>query len=261
MQSSMFSGLFGALTSEHRLDIIANNLANANTTGFKREKYTFEDTFVAYAHDRIMEPSLDIRQKKLFPEPEIMARPRIAGYETDFTQGGLKPTGSKMDIAIQGPGFFKVQGGDGAEYYTRNGNLHKNIAGELVNARGDRLMGEGGPIALPENAADVEIGPNGQVFADNVLVGQVQIVELEDPQVLEKFGDNLFRARDGQAAVEQDPTETQIAQGFLEASNINVVEEMVNMIETQRAFEAYGKVISQTNDTDTMAIQRVGKAL
>ncbi|TVM18831.1 flagellar basal-body rod protein FlgF [Oceanidesulfovibrio indonesiensis] len=261
MQSSMYSALFGALTSEHRLDIIANNLANANTSGFKREQYTFEDTFVAYAHDNIMEPSLDLRQKKLFPPPVHLARPRIAGFKTDFSQGGLKQTGSQLDLAIQGPGFFKVQGVGGDEYYTRNGNLHKNIDGELVNSRGDRLLGVGGPVVMPEDVSIIEFGPDGQIFADNELVGQVQVVELEDPQVLEKLGHNLFRTKDGLAAVEVEPVNSQVVQGFLESSNINVVEEMVNMIETQRAFEAYGKVISETNDTDTKAIQRVGKAL
>ncbi|MFW5733493.1 MAG: flagellar basal-body rod protein FlgF [Oceanidesulfovibrio sp.] len=261
MQSSMYSALFGALSSEHRLDIIANNLANANTSGFKREKYAFEDTFVSYAHDQIMEPKLDLRQKKLFPPPVHLARPRIAGYQTDFTQGGLKSTGSQLDFAIQGPGFFKVQSEGGGEYYTRNGNLHKNLAGELVNARGDRLLGVGGPIALPENASLIEVGPDGQIFANNELVGQIQVVELEDPQVLEKFGHNLFRAKDGRVPVEQEPVNSQVVQGYLESSNINVVEEMVNMIETQRAFEAYGKVMSTTNETDTKAITRVGKAL
>jgi flagellar basal-body rod protein FlgG len=258
MQDSMYSGLFGALTNEHRLNVIANNLANVNTTGYKADKLSFKDTMIHYAHERIMQPVLSLRDKQLFPDAVHIAKPRISESKTDYTQGSLRKTDAPFDLAISGEGFFKVQTPNG-DYYTRNGNFLKRADGVLVTAQGFPLLSDGGEVTIPE-AATITIDGQGQIFANNENVGQIQIVNISDPSQLEKYGHNLYKLRDNAQAGEEAVTnDTQIVQGYLEAPNVNIVEEMVNMIETHRAFEAYQKMISSTQEMDDKAIQRVGK--
>ena len=122
MQNSMYTALFGALANEHRMNNIANNLANVNTTGYKTDVLSFRDTFMMYAHDQIMEPLTTVRSEKLFPDPHHVARVRLAYAKTDFEQGSLKITGAPFDVAISGSGFFKVRTEQG-EFYTRNGHF------------------------------------------------------------------------------------------------------------------------------------------
>lgn len=257
MRDDMISGLFGAMTCENRMNIIANNLANANTTGFKREQIAFEDVFIRYAHDEIRQPVLYLREKELFPEAHNMAKVRIAGMKTDMSQGHFKNSDNPLDVAIGGEGFFKVQT-DAGQFYTRNGNFHITAEGGLVTAEGMPVLGEGGPIVLPPNTR-IEINTGGQIFADGQAVAQLQVVNVENAETaLEKVGQNMFRGRNGQNVVEQ-PSDATINQGFLETANINVVEEMVNMIECSRAFEAYSKVMSTSHQTCLSNINKVGK--
>lgn len=258
MQDSMYSALFGALSNEHRLNSITNNLANVNTTGYKKDELAFKDTFIMFAHDQIMEPVATVRSKKLFPEPIHIAKPRLAVSKTDFSQGSLKVTGGPLDVALHGEGFFKVQTPDG-EYVTRNGHFRQTADGTLVTEQGWPVLGTGGPITLPANAK-VTIDDAGQVFNGNEVVGQLQVVTYENLDVLEKRGRNLFQPRPGANAAEIPAEGTTVAQGFLETSNVEVVTEMVNMIEAQRQFEAYTKVMQSTDTLDKDAIQRVAKA-
>lgn len=257
MQDSMYSALFGALSNEMRMNSISNNLANVNTTGYKKDQLAFKDTFVMFAHDQIMEPVATVRSKKLFPEPIHIAKPRLAVSKTDFTQGSLKITGGPLDVALNGEGFFKVQTPDG-EYVTRNGHFRQTADGQLVTEQGWPVMGTGGPITLPPGSR-VSIDEAGQVLADDAVVGQLQVVTYENLDVLEKRGRNLFQPRPGEAPAEIPAEGTTVQQGFLEAANVEVVTEMVNMIETQRQFEAYTKIMQSTDTLDKDAIQRVAK--
>ena len=260
MDNAMYSALFGALSNEHRMNSIANNLANVNTTGYKRDLLAFRDTMVMYAHDHIMEPVASIRDKKYFPDPQHLSRTRIATSLTDFQQGGLKVTSAPFDLAISGEGFFKIDSPDG-EFYTRNGHFTVNEEGTMVNERGWPVMSEGGPITLPAGFKNVVIAENGRVFADGVEAGQVQVVTVDNLANLEKQGSNLYRVRPGAdvAEVEIDPNMTWVAQGFLESANVDAVYEMVNMIETQRQFEAYQKVMQTSDAIDREANTKVGR--
>ena len=258
MQDSMYSALFGALSNEHRMNSIANNLSNVNTSGYKRDTLAFKDTFISFAHDQIMEPIMNVRSKKLFPEPIHVAKPRLALSLTDFSQGSLKMTGAPLDVGISGEGFFKIQTPDG-EFYSRNGKFNRTTEGQLVTEQGWPVLGEGGPITLLQG--EVEINGTGQVYSGGQLVGQLQLVTVDNLSALEKRGRNLYQVRDGVNAQEQPvPAGTSVQQGFLEASNVNVVSEMVNMIEAQRQFEAYTKVMKTTDDVDRKAYQQVAKA-
>ncbi len=259
MQESMYSGLFGALTNEHRMNSIANNLANVNTTGYKREVLAFADTMSFYAHDVIMEPTQSIRSDKMFPDPMIMARSRIATSQTDFSQGGMVHTGDSLDAALTTEGFFKVRT-DSGDHLTRNGHFIKAGDGTLVNAMGQPILNAtGGEITLPEGR-DINISFDGRVFVDNNEIAQLAVVGVNDLNALEKVGGNMYRIKDGSAAVEEQLTEGMLVyQGYLEKANVEVVTEMVNMIETQRQFEAYQKVMQTSDAVDREAISKVGK--
>ena len=260
MNNAMYSALFGALSNEHRMNSIANNLANVNTTGYKRDLLAFQDTMQMFAHDYIMEPVASIRDEKFFPDSQHRSRTRIATSVTDFQQAGLKVTSAPFDMAISGEGFFKVQSPDG-EYYTRNGHFTLNEEGTLVTEQGWPVLSEGGEITIPPGFKNINIAENGRIFADGEEVGQIQFVTVDNLAGLEKAGGNLFRVREGAEVEEQeaDLTRSWIAQGFLESANVNVVYEMVNMIETQRQFEAYQKVMQTSDAIDREAHSKLGR--
>lgn len=260
MNNAMYSALFGALSNEHRMNSIANNLANVNTTGYKRDVLAFRDTMTLFAHDHILEPVASIRDKKFFPDPQHLSRTRIATSLTDFEQGGMKLTSAPFDMAIAGAGFFKVQSPDG-DLYTRNGHFTLNQEGTLVTEQGWPVMSEGGPITIPQGYKHIVVAEDGRVFADNTQVGQVLMVTVGNLSDLEKSGNNMFRPREG-AEIEEfeiDPARSWLAHGYLEAANVDAVYEMVNMIETQRQFEAYQKVMQASDTIDREALQKVGR--
>ena len=255
MEMSMYSALFGALSTEMRLNLSANNLANVNTTGYKRDRVSFEDTFLRYAHDYHVDPRGNLREKELLPRADVIAKPRLAEQRIDFSQGALQLTGNPLDVAIQGDGFFKVAGPGGA-YYTRNGAFHRNADGMLVTDQDMPVLGNGGPIQIPEGRT-VTIDGAGAIYVDDAQVGQLDVVRVQNPEVLQKYGSNLYTAQSGTTA-QEGPAEagrTEVAQGYLEKPNVEVVEEMVSMIETQRTFEAYQKIMTNSSELDNKSIR------
>lgn len=257
MQNSMYSALFGALSNEHRMNSIANNLANVNTTGYKRDLLAFRDTFLMYAHDQIMEPQAHLKSEKLFPEPVQLSRTRIAYSKTDFEQGSLKVTGAPFDLAIAGDGFFKVRTPEG-DYYSRNGHFLMTQEGMLVTAQGFPVLGEADTITLPPGVKTFTIAESGEIYADGTLQGRVGLFDVDNRLNLEKLGGNMYRARPGVEVAEIE-AEGYVTQGFLEVSNVNPVYEMVNMIEAQRQYEAYAKVMQTTEAIDKETISKVGR--
>ena len=257
MQNAMFTAVFGALSNEHRLNSIANNLANVNTTGYKRDLLAFKDTFAMYAHDQIIEPVTHLRAKPMFPEPQHLARTRLAVSQTDFEQGPLKVTGAPFDVAISGEGFFKVRTPDG-DFFSRNGHFRLTAEGTMITEQGYPVLGDGGEITVPGGFKNINIAEDGRVFADNNLIGQISLVSVDEPKNLEKMGHNLFKTKNG-ATVNEEPSQGFMAQGFLEAANVDAVYEMVNMIEAQRHFEALSKIMQTSDTIDKEATQKVGK--
>lgn len=258
MQNSMYSALFGALSNEHRMNSIANNLANVNTTGYKRDLLSFKDTFAMYAHDHIMEPMVNLRSEKLFPEPQHLSRTRIAQAQTDFDQGSLKVTGGAFDVAISGNGFFKIRTPQG-DFFTRNGHFRLTGEGMVITEQGFPVLGNGGEIVLPEGVKNFTIAENGDIYGDGEPMGSIDLVEVSNPLALEKLGNNMYRQRPGMEMEEME-TNSYMVQGFLEVSNVNPVYEMVNMIEAQRQFEAYAKVMQTTEALDKETTNKVGRA-
>lgn len=258
MQDSMYSALFGAMSQEHRLGIIANNLANVNTTGYKQDRFTFQNTMIEFAHDRIMQPVNSLEDPKLFPRPVHLSKVRLADERVDFTQGGLKETGGPLDMAILGEGFFKVRTEVG-DFYTRNGNFQVSPDGILITNQGFPVLAGGNELEIPANA-QVIMDSAGTITVDGDEIGQLDIVSVDDLSAMRKYGNNLFTIDEESDAQEIAAQDAEVAQGYLEQPNVNVVEEMVNMIETHRAFEAYQKVISGSSETDSKVIQKVGKS-
>lgn len=259
MQQSSISALFGALSNETRLNLIANNLANANTAGYKADKVSFQDVFQRMATDYSPDARNDLTQKNLLPRPVVVAKPRLAEQTVDLTQGGLEATNNPLDMALTGPGFFRVQTPEG-QFLTRNGQFFRNNVGMLVTNQGYPVLGQSGPLTLPDGNA-ITVTRDGQLSVDGQLVGSIDIVDVAEPKLLKKYGQSMFMGPNNTQPVTRpiDRTTTGVNQGYIEKPNVQVVTEMVGMIEAQRSFEAYSKIISSTQDMDQNAVNKVGE--
>lgn len=259
MRDSIFSAVFGALSNEMRMSTTANNLANVNTTGYKKDECAFHDTFIRFAHDYVVDAKPYMRDKPLFPEADLMSRVRLSDQYTDLAQGSLQETGNPLDLAISGDGFFKAQVGD-EQQLTRAGNFSVDQNGVLVTKQGYPVMVGGGSLAIPPDATNVSIDSGGQISADGAVLGQLDIVDVDDKRALEKVGQNFMRIREDSGANEIPAENMTVEQGYLEKSNVEVVTEMVKMIETQRAFQSYQKVMTSTDQIDRRMIMTLGRS-
>jgi flagellar basal-body rod protein FlgG len=234
-----------------RMQVIANNLANVNTTGFKRDRASFE----TLAYQAMTAPGAASSESTKFATgTNLGTGVNINGTAKIETQGSLQSTGNPLDLAIQGSGFFQIQMPDGRTGYTRDGNFNLSSDGTIVTSDGFQLQPQ---IQVPEGAVNVTIGGDGTVSA--TLAGQTEVSEIGkielarfiNPAGLQAEGNNLLtetgssgQPQVGAAGVDGRGT---LAQGSLESSNVNIVEELVDMIETQRAYEVNSKMISSTD--------------
>jgi len=257
MQQAMYTALFGALTQDYRMNIITNNLANVNTVGFKKDKLSFRDVFKHYVSDYV-NPNETLEDKILWPKPKLYGQTRIGLSIIDFGQGPLRYTGNKLDLAIEGEGFFRVRTPDGQIAYTRNGRFQRDHrTGYIVTGQGFVLLGKGGPIKLPENA-NVEVTEKGQVVVRGEVVGDISLVSFKNLNGLEKVGQQLFRIKPDLKMSEMPAEKAWLKQGYLEDSNVQIVEEMVRMIGTMRGFESLEKIMVSSQEEDQKVIREVG---
>ncbi len=227
--SGYIDAVMGCLVQERNMDIIANNLANATTAGFKGDRLIFND---------------------------LMTRQ----VQTNHDQGSLQHTGNPLDVAIVGRGFFQVQTPNGIRL-TRNGALHMNAEGVLVDGNGNPVLGEGGQgITLNPNGPAVSIGADGTVMQGRETVGKLSVVDVTDKALLMKEGANFFTGRGGKTPPVTPVEGAGVEQGYLETTNIQVAREMVDMIQTFRAFESYQKIIHSIQAMDNSCINRVGRS-
>lgn len=241
----------GLDAQQTRMAVISNNLANVNTTGFKKGRAVFEDLL----YQNVRQVGAQSSQTTQLPSGlQLGTGVKIVATEKLHTQGNIVETGNALDVAINGRGFFQVLLPDGTLAYTRDGSFKLNSEGQLVTASGYFLEPA---ITIPQGATNVTIGKDGivsvSVPGDAVpqQVGQLQLADFINPTGLEPIGENLFResVASGPPTV-GNPGENErgaLVQHSLETSNVNVVEEMVNMIETQRAYELNSKAISTTD--------------
>lgn len=228
----------GMLVESLRSDVTANNLANVNTAGYKKDIAVFKD-YAARAIRRINDGA---------EEPEIGTMGAGAWVDTIATRhspGIMHETGNSLDFALEGKGFFAVQTPTGVRY-TRNGNFMRSATGELVNEDGYQVLGQNGPILLDPTGQKgrVTVDESGRIFLDDVETNQFQIVGFADENRLRKEGNTLFRPPEGLQTAEVSP---RIRQGTIELSNVNVVSEMLTMIAGYRAYETNSKAV-QTHD-------------
>jgi flagellar basal-body rod protein FlgG len=241
MIKGIYTSAVGMMPNKLKIDVIANNLANIDTTGFKKD-----NIFVRILHSAV----LDINKNG----GNELSGLYITEY-TSFDQGNLKQTGNPFDIAINGIGFFIVKTEDGLRY-TRNGNFTITADGKIVNANGHALVGNGGEIKLPDvdklKDADIKITQKGELYINDKLIDRIKIVWFNDLSKLKKESRTYFKADDGAEEVEiSDGFE--IHQGFLEESNVNAIEEMVRMIEANRSYESSYKAVQHQEETLTKA--------
>lgn len=252
MNPALWISKTGLAAQDAKMSAISNNLANVNTTGFKRDRVMFDDLF--YQTQRA--PGAQLDQNNVAPTGiQSGTGVKIVGTQKEFSVGSMQITKQQMDVAITGQGFFQVETPDGDIAYTRAGNLQVNADGVVTNAAGLPLVPA---IELPANTKELSIAKDGTVSAtvggeaDPVELGQITLVNFVNPAGLEAVGGNLYRetAASGEA-VEGVPGEDalgQLEQGTLEGSNVQVVEEMVDMITVQRAYEMNAKMVSAADD-------------
>jgi flagellar basal-body rod protein FlgG len=252
MNSALWAAKTGLDAQNTRMTTISHNLANVNTTGFKKDRAVFEDLL----YQNVRQVGAATSQNSVAPTGlNLGTGVRIVATEKNYTQGQLTNTGNSLDVAINGRGFLQVLMPDGSAAYTRDGSFKMSPEGELVTANGYRIQPA---ISIPQGAQSLSIAADGTVSvtlpgqAAPTQVGTVQLTDFVNPAGLEPRGDNLLvetaasgPAQTGNPGLNGLGT---LQQGFLEGSNVNVVEELVAMIETQRAYEMNSKAISSTDE-------------
>ena len=252
MYPALWIAKTGLDAQQTRMSVISNNLANVNTTGFKRDRAVFEDLI----YQNVRQSGAQSTEDTQLPSGLYLGTGvRTVATQKLHTQGNIVQTNNNFDVALQGQGFFQVQHPDGTIVYTRDGSFGKDETGQLVTQNGYLLEPA---ITVPQNTVSLTIGSDGTVSAlvagnnTPTQIGNITVAQFINPTGLEAIGDNLFRESAASGAPQVDtPGENgsgTLIQGSLESSNVNVVEELVNMIETQRAYEMNSKAIKTTDD-------------
>ena len=252
MHPALWIAKTGLDAQQTQMAVITNNLANVNTTGFKRGRAVFADLL----YQTVRQPGAQSSQDSQLPSGLMLGTGvRSVATEKLFTQGNIVQTGNQLDLAVNGRGFFQILLPDGTRAYSRDGSFQLSANGELVNSNGYAL--DPG-ITIPEQTQSVTIGADGTVSvlvageSSPTEVGQLQLADFINPAGLQPMGENLFletaASGDPQAGTPGEDGVGTLVQGSLESSNVNVVEELVNMIETQRAYEMNSKAIATTDE-------------
>jgi flagellar basal-body rod protein FlgF len=250
MENTLLVGLSRQVALERQLGVVANNIANVNTTGYRSDNAVFEEFLRSRANDGDFSGN-DRRLSFVVDRATIH----------DFSQGPVERTGNPLDLALDGKAFFVVQV-NGQDRYTRNGAFQINPQGQFVTNDGHPVMGANGPITFQSGDQDISIARDGTITVregNNTNVdsvrGKLSIVSFEQPQTLSKQGANLFAAPNG--AVAQPAPTAGVRQGSIEKSNVNGVAEMARMIEVMRAYTGIASMIQQLNDVRKAAIERL----
>jgi flagellar basal-body rod protein FlgF len=241
MENAQLISLSRQIALQRQMDVVANNIANINTTGFKAETMLYEEFVMPVARDKdfaLLDQQLSFTQD----------------WATihDLAPGSIVQTGNPLDVALSGEGFLAVQTPEG-ERWTRSGALQINAEGTLVNFDGHPVMGDGGEITFDAGETDIMIDSTGNVSTSAGAKGRLKVVEFDNPQELAREGDNLFSGGDPLAAVE-----TRVVQGAIEKSNVSGVGEMTEMIRVQRAYQSIASMMQRQDEIRRTAIQKLG---
>jgi flagellar basal-body rod protein FlgF len=248
MENALLVALSRQVALERQIDVVANNVANVNTNGFKADKSLFEEYLTSGAH----EDNFALADRRVsFVQDRATYR--------DFMQGPAERTSNPLDASIDGKGFFAIQT-PGGERYTRDGSFQINAQGQLVTNGGNIVLGTNGPIVFQPTDKDIVITADGTVTVREGIVtqfdsirGKLKMVKFDDPQKLKKEGLNLFSAPSGTTA--QPDTASRVNQGFVEKSNVNAIAEMSRMMEVTRTYQQIASLMQQQSDLRKNAIQ------
>ena len=253
MFRALYTAASGMNAQQLNVENIANNIANANTTGFKARRAQFQDLL----YQNMIQPGAAASQQSIVPTGlQLGLGTRAISNEIIFTQGDFSETDNPLDLCIQGNGFFQIQRPTGDLAFTKSGSFHLSNTGQLVDASGNLLDP---PITIPPNAVSTTIAPDGTVSytipgsVSSTQAGQVQLATFPNPSGLNSLGGNLYAQTDASGApVLGAPGSAEglgtLMQGFVEQSNVSIVQEFVNLIVSQRAYEANSKVVKAADD-------------
>jgi flagellar basal-body rod protein FlgF len=248
MENALLIGLSRQTILERQLDVVANNLANVNTAGYKTDSSLFEEFLMPVAHE-----------DNFVGSDRRLSYVQDRGTFRDFSQGAAEQTKNPLDVAVDGSAFLVVQTPAG-ERYTRDGGLLLNNQGQLVTVAGNPVLGTGGPIVFQPTDHDINITPDGTITVvegsgrTDSIRGKLRLVSFPDAQKLLKEGLNLYAAGEGLA---QPDTKSVVRQGFIEKSNVNAVAEMSRMIEVTRTYTQISTMLQQQSDLQKTAIQQL----
>jgi flagellar basal-body rod protein FlgG len=253
MNPSMRTSASGMISQQRLIDVIANNLANVNTTGFKRSRAAFQDVLYETLQG---EAVVNYQSNEAVAPVQVGKGVRVAGVMRFHQQGTLQQTNRPYDLAIEGDGFFQIQHPDGSLAYTRDGSFTLSSTGSLVTT-GGYLVHPG--VTVPSDSVEISVAPNGVVSvrsgeagAEPIEIGRMELVRFANPTGLEAIGENLYRETiSADEAITGQPQEAgfgRIAQGALESSNVEIVIEMTDMIAAQRAYEINARAVRATDE-------------
>lgn len=255
MIRGLYTSASGMMAQYQKMDVITNNLANINTTGYKKDQ-----VITASFAEELTKRLNDTPNGGFMPKTQNIGRMslgvQVDEIYTNFVQGSLQETHQPLDLALHGQGFFTVlaqEGNDWVERYTRDGAFLLDPEGRMVTTEGHRVVGQQGEIILPEG--EITINEKGEIFVEGDYVDQVQLVSFDDLSTLQKIGDNLLQAEGS----EPQPFQGKVFQGFLESSNVNPVREMVEMITALRVYEASQKALQAQDQTLEKIINEAGR--
>lgn len=264
----VYTALSGAMAQSTKLDTIANNLANVNTPAFKRDQQLFQEYLTANEKPpTTTQIPRDVASIESFYNMQGGDKSYVdtKGTFTDFSQGGLKSTGNALDVAIDGKGFFEVATPGGVKL-TRSGNFTLDGSGQLVTKEGHPVLRAGEPGADPasrvirlQGTGAMTIADNGDVFEGTENIGRLSLVNVNNPDTLQKVGGSLYTFKANSTPDMTNVANPSLKQGFLETSNVNIVQEMTDMISTNRVFESTQKAISAYDQMADKMVNVVGK--
>ncbi len=248
MQNALLIGLSRQMTLERQMDVVANNVANANTNGFKADRSLFEEFLNTRAHE-----------DNFIGADRRVSYVQDRGTFRDVSQGPMEETKNPLDLAVDGDAYFAVQTA-GGERYTRDGKFGLNNQGQLVTSDGNLVLGTGGPIRFQPTDHDINVSPDGTVTVlegtarTDSIRGKIRMVSFDDPQKLTKLGANLY---DAGSATALGQTKSTVQQGYIEKSNVNTVAEMSRMLEVTRAYTQLANLLQQESDLHKSAIEKL----
>jgi flagellar basal-body rod protein FlgF len=241
MENAQLVSLSRQIALQHQMDVVANNMANINTAGFKASDLMFEDYLMPEARDNDFAGT-----------DSLVHFTQDWSTVHDMSAGSIEQTGNELDVALMGEGFLTVETAEGPRY-TRSGSLAINAEGVLVDLNGNAVLGTSGPITFDDSDIGITIGTDGTVATGNGSKGRLAIAQFTDPQILARDGDNYFSGPAGDA-----PVTTRVMQGAIEKSNVSGVTELTTMIRVQRAYQSLAALMQRQDELRSSAIQTLG---